>query len=607
MLKNIAILLILCTVQVSFTQAQSYCNANGGSAADEWIEAVSVGNFNYNSGNNNGYGNHTNQSINVTTGENYNLTLTPGYSGENFEEHWRVWIDYNNDGDFNDSQEKVYDSNSGIAGQINNVTFTVSNNADLGETRLRVAMKWVGTYNDGSSDLVAPDDCGTFDYGEVEDYTVNINETIINNDPYCATTVNSTASEWIEGINIGDFSYTSGNNDGYAYFTNTNLALAKGGNYPINLQAGYADNNYTERWRIWIDFNKDNDFLDSNELVLEMENGVIGNVIDNILIPNNISLGETRMRIAMKYVGTFDDGTEDYTAPNACGDIVFGEVEDYLITITNEVPPSPEAPTANFAANVTTGPAPLTVTFVDQSNNAPTTWNWTFEGGTPATSTDQNPVVSYTIPGVYAVTLLATNDIGNDIEIKNSYITVTEQTVMAPVANFTASIIDGDAPLAVTFIDNSTNIPDSWLWEFPGATPAFSNEKNPTVTYPNEGTFPVTLTVTNAGGTDSHTISSYINVNGVSSIEIVKETMTLNAYPNPVTDLLKIDINIPDPTEPQLYMYNILGQVIHQEALPEQEKINHQLAVNDLPTGVYWLQIENGNDLKSIQKIQVNN
>src|SRR6185369_2480466 len=61
--------------------------------------------------------------------------------------------------------------------------------------------------------------------------------------------------------------------------------------------------------------------------------------------------------------------------------------------------------------------------------------------------------------------------------------------------------------------DHSTNNPISWQWLFPGATPNFSNQQNPTnVCYYNSGTYPVTLIVTNAAGSDTLTVSPMITV-----------------------------------------------------------------------------------------------
>jgi hypothetical protein len=89
------------------------------------------------------------------------VSLTPGFTGSSYTEYWKIWIDYNKDGDFADSGEEVF-SKSGSSAVTG--SFTVPTSASSGSTRMRVIMKY-------SSAATA---CGTFTYGEVEDYTVNI-------------------------------------------------------------------------------------------------------------------------------------------------------------------------------------------------------------------------------------------------------------------------------------------------------------------------------------------------------------------------------------------------------------------------------------------------
>ncbi|MBN8704005.1 MAG: PKD domain-containing protein, partial [Bacteroidetes bacterium] len=89
------------------------------------------------------------------------------------------------------------------------------------------------------------------------------------------------------------------------------------------------------------------------------------------------------------------------------------------------------APVAAFTVNSTTLCPNGTVSFTDQSTNTPTSWSWVFQGGTPSTSTVQNPTISYSALGVYSVTLTATNGAGSDSEIKAGYITVTSSGCIA--------------------------------------------------------------------------------------------------------------------------------------------------------------------------------
>jgi PKD repeat protein len=78
-----------------------------------------------------------------------------------------------------------------------------------------------------------------------------------------------------------------------------------------------------------------------------------------------------------------------------------------------------------------------TVTFSDESLLSPNAWSWTYNGGTPATSTLQNPVITYTTPGVYAVTLVASNGLGTGTTMtKSAYIHVfaSPGTVCVPTS-----------------------------------------------------------------------------------------------------------------------------------------------------------------------------
>jgi len=94
-------------------------------------------------------------------------------------------------------------------------------------------------------------------------------------------------------------------------------------------------------------------------------------------------------------------------------------------------------PTASFTASSTTLCAGNTVTFTNTSTDA-ATYSWSFPGGTPATSTDVNPVVTYTTPGVYDVSLVATNTSGSDTETLTAYITVS-----SPPAPPVVTVVDG--------------------------------------------------------------------------------------------------------------------------------------------------------------------
>jgi len=87
---------------------------------------------------------------------------------------------------------------------------------------------------------------------------------------------------------------------------------------------------------------------------------------------------------------------------------------------------------ADFTTNRTTICVGDSIQFTDDSYNLVTGWSWAFTGGSPATSTNQNPIVVYSTPGVYSVTLNATDGGTNDTELKSNYIRVLPAPTTIP-------------------------------------------------------------------------------------------------------------------------------------------------------------------------------
>lgn len=186
------------------------------------------------------------------------------------------------------------------------------------------------------------------------------------------------------------------------------------------------------------------------------------------------------------------------TATNSCGSATH--------TVSVNVPPP--APVANFTVAPASGNAPLAVTFTDQSSNFPSSWQWQFPGGSPAAYSGKTPpAINYNTPGTYTATLTVSNSTGSHAVSKT-----VQVTQGAPVTNFSADNTCGSAPFTVHFTDNSANSPTAWQWQFPGGTPSNSTAQNPVVIYASAGTYPVTLTTSNAGGSHLLAKTGYIRV-----------------------------------------------------------------------------------------------
>jgi PKD repeat protein len=155
-----------------------------------------------------------------------------------------------------------------------------------------------------------------------------------------------------------------------------------------------------------------------------------------------------------------------------------------------------DPPIADFLSDIQESCAPAIVQFTDISENSPYSWQWTFEGGSPSSSDEQNPEVIYTTPGVYNVTLQVENEEGIDILTKTQYITVND----VPLTSFSFS----RDSLTVTF-NNITQDANMYSWDFGDGNS--STETNPVHTYTDDGDYEVSLTATNDCGSASFNLT----------------------------------------------------------------------------------------------------
>jgi hypothetical protein len=290
---------------VKVSKTLSYCAAASGNAGYEWIAKVTAGGFAKSSGAST-YSDFTADAIPAAWGAAVSLTLTPGFAGGKYAEYWRVWADLNQDGDLEDAGEKLFEGSSAdpLSG-----SFTLPATAKEGPTRLRVAMSY-GSY---------ANPCGTFSYGEVEDYTLNIGGGAPN---YCAAQGESQGYEWIKQVAVGGFTKASKANK-YSDFTAEKIPVTRGQAVAVTLTPGFRFPavKYPESWRVWADLNRDGDFEDAGELLVQgsSENPLTG----TITLPATVAAGLTRLRVSMSY-GSY---------PNSCGSAEYGEVEDYGLDV----------------------------------------------------------------------------------------------------------------------------------------------------------------------------------------------------------------------------------------------------------------------------------
>lgn len=155
---------------------------------------------------------------------------------------------------------------------------------------------------------------------------------------------------------------------------------------------------------------------------------------------------------------------------------------------------------ADFEANQTQVCTGNGVDYTDLSGGAPTAWEWTFEGGTPSTSTVQNPSgILYDAAGTYSVSLTITKEGNTSTETKSGYI----HTYNVPTADFEEGTMCEDTPVEFADLSNPNGgTITNWMWNFGdpnSGTNDTSTMQNPTHTYTVAGTYIVSLSVTDNG------------------------------------------------------------------------------------------------------------
>ena len=152
----------------------------------DWIAEVQFNSI-INPSGKSSYSDFTNLGTDITPGATYNITLVTGYSWATFEEHWNVWIDYNKNGTFETPAELAFSGitppppngteNASISGQI----IIPSGGLTSGPTTMRISMKRGA----------AADPCEIIPFGEVEDYTLFVDQSINDNGPQARKSNNS--------------------------------------------------------------------------------------------------------------------------------------------------------------------------------------------------------------------------------------------------------------------------------------------------------------------------------------------------------------------------------------------------------------------------------
>ncbi len=408
MVRIISLLLLFFAYQFSGNAQYcipTYTNPDG----DDFIDGFELSNLtNNNTGYCGGDGNidytQSLPAIELTIGQQYDFNYTGGiYDSDKY----RVWIDYNHDNDFDDANEAIANGTTSLSYQTILLQFIVSPGAQTGLTRLRIRCAYALV------PLIDP--CANYNYGETEDYAVNISPSTV----YCTPDdqgLNGTVGLLASGLSFGSIS-SSFYFPSEPYYHNYTSTLSTSGTVGGSIDGQFEFGSIVgATLMMWIDWNQDaafslSEFVHSvtNNSLFEMDNFTVD-------VPNSALTGSTRIRVRIQVNGVGMD---------PCFSSGNGFAEDYTLNISGSVG---TAPTAAFSANPLTVAVGGSVDFTDLSAGDPTSWTWNFTGASPSSSGVQNPAgIIYNTPGCYAVSLSCSNDDGSDVLSEPCYINVVEQ------------------------------------------------------------------------------------------------------------------------------------------------------------------------------------
>ena len=299
-------------------EQNNYCVSKM-SSRYEYLTKIKIADFeNSSSFSNNGYQDFSNMNIPLQRGSTHLIEAHCSTKGGNWTEELVCWIDLNNNAVFEDTERLVRKKSfvSGGSGIISEA-FQIPSTSNLGSYRMRVLLNWNGSYRNP---------CNTLGWGEVEDYTVTISESVsgANNRSYCEVGGRDTSYEYVESISVNGVDYETGSDNGYGDYTDTVISQTFNNYLNLTLTPGFTKGAYSELWFVWIDFDQNGIFNNTNELVFKPSKSKTS-VNTSVFIPPTARAGKTRMRIMIKY----------YVASKAtsCGTFLYGEAEDYTLDL----------------------------------------------------------------------------------------------------------------------------------------------------------------------------------------------------------------------------------------------------------------------------------
>lgn len=251
----------------------------------------------------------------------------------------------------------------------------------------------------------------------------------------------------------------------------------------------------------------------------------------------------------------------------------------YMVKLPFLAPPPPPL-ASNFTSDDTVSCETYQVQFIDQSTGNPTGWYWEFPGGTPDTSRDQNPVITYNTPGKYDVSLTVTRGTGSNTTVKEEFMSIFP----LPAVSFD--------PIDETCV----NYP---AFELTQGAPAGGTYSGPGV---EDGIFHPDV-----AGIGLHTLTyTYMDENGCENF--AEQTVNVDActgvpenagpqiiaLPNPTTGAIRLSLNGLENTA-SVRIINSMGKTVwQQDNISPDRSFSTRIDLGNQAAGIYYIHVDDG-------------
>lgn len=231
-------------------------------------------------------------------------------------------------------------------------------------------------------------------------------------------------------------------------------------------------------------------------------------------------------------------------------------------------------PVTSFSASNTNICVGQQVSFADQTTNTPTTWSWSFPGGSPASSNLQNPVVTYSTPGTYNVVLTTSNTGGSTTLTKNNFI-VANPLPAKPVISSSGNVL-------------TSSVASTYQWYLNGNIIIGATARSYNVTL--NGNYTVVVTAT--GGCADTSATYAFTTTGIDLVS--RNNMYLTIFPNPNDGRFTLYFDATDKADYTIIIKDVLGQTVFTDILRDfTGKYSKQPDLSNFGKGIFTISLSN--------------